>query len=788
MRPLAVDGGADATSAASVPAGVAARRRARVDELVAAMTPEEKVAQLVGLWVGADASGGGVAPHQADMSGNVPAWSDVIAHGLGQLTRPFGTAPVDPVVAARSLAASQRDVVAASRFGIPAQVHEECLTGFAAWTATTYPTPLAWGASFDPDLVEEMATRIGASMRAAGVHQGLAPVLDVTRDYRWGRTEETIGEDPYLVGLVGAAYVRGLESTGVVATLKHFAGYSASRAGRNLAPVSMGPAELADVILPPFEVALRHGGARSVMHSYAEIDGVPAAADEWLLTDLLRGRWGFRGTVVADYFGVAFLQSLHGVAGSRGEAAGLALRAGVDVELPSVDAYGAPLLAALRDGTVDAGLVDRALRRVLEQKAELGLLDEDWDPTPPAGDAVTLDDPVSQDVALRLARASVVLLENRDGVLPLAPGARVAVVGPLADDAMAMLGCYTFPAHVGAQHPDVPMGVDVPSVLAALRERLGDVPTARGCDVESDDRSGFDAAVAAARDADVVVVAVGDRAGLFGRGTSGEGCDATDLHLPGQQGDLVRAVLATGTPVVLVLLTGRPYAIGDLAEGAAAVVQAFFPGQRGGQAVAEVLTGAVAPSGRLPVSMPRDPSGQPGTYLSQPLGRRSGVSDVDPTPLYPFGHGLSYTTFTWSAARALDGDVWPVDGTTRVAVDVTNDGDRAGTEVVQLYLHDPVASAVRPVVRLVGLARVDLAPGERATVELTVHADLASFPRRDGTRVVEPGDLELRLARHSADAEHAVRLRVDGPVRTVGDDRHLLSTARVLPTSRAVTS
>ncbi|QCB92586.1 glycoside hydrolase family 3 N-terminal domain-containing protein [Cellulomonas shaoxiangyii] len=782
VRPVAPRGATTdpaGTLAPTLAPGVAERRQARVQDLLTSMTAEEKVAQLVGLWVGADASGGGVAPHQADMTGTVPAFADVVAHGLGQLTRPYGTAPVDPTVAARSLAASQREVVAASRFGIPAQVHEECLTGFAAWQATTYPTPLAWGASFDPDLVEEMAGRIGATMRAAGVHQGLAPVLDVTRDYRWGRTEETIGEDPYLVGVVGAAYVRGLERAGIVATLKHFAGYSASRAGRNLAPVSMGPAELADVILPPFETALRHGGARSVMHSYAEIDGVPSAADEWLLTDLLRGRWGFDGVVVADYFGIAFLQSLHGVAGSRGEAAHLALRAGVDVELPSVDAYGAPLLAALRDGTVPAELVDRALRRVLEQKAELGLLDEDWDPEP-ADDVLTLDDPVGRDVALRLARESVVLLDNAGGVLPLAPDARVAVVGPLADDPMAMLGCYTFPAHVGARHPDVPMGVDVASVVASLRGLRGDVPTARGCDVESDDRSGFDEAVAVARAADVVVVAVGDRAGLFGRGTSGEGCDATDLHLPGQQGDLVRAVLATGTPVVLLLLTGRPYAVGDLAAGAAAVVQAFFPGQLGGQAVAEVLTGEVAPSGRLPVSMPRDASGQPGTYLSQPLGRRSGVSDVDPTPLYPFGHGLTYTTFTWSDARAPDGEVWPVDGETRVAVDVANDGERAGTEVVQLYLHDPVASMVRPVVRLVGHARVDLAPGERATVELTVHADLASFTRRDGSRVVEPGDVELRLARSSADAEHAVRLRMDGPVRTVGDDRHLLSTARVL--------
>ena len=246
------------------------------------MTLDEKLAQLVGLWVGADASGGGVAPHQSDMTGGPLVWDDIIAHGLGQLTRPFGTKPVDPESGARSLAASQDQIVATSRFGIPAVVHEECLTGFAAWQATAFPAPLSWGASFDPELVEQMSAHIGRAMRAVGVHQGLAPVLDVTRDYRWGRTEETIGEDPYLVGSVGTAYVRGLESSGIVATLKHFAGYAASRAGRNLAPVSIGPRELADVVLPPFEMAVRDGGVRSVMNSYSEIDGIPSAADDQL--------------------------------------------------------------------------------------------------------------------------------------------------------------------------------------------------------------------------------------------------------------------------------------------------------------------------------------------------------------------------------------------------------------------------------------------------------------------------------------------------------------------------
>jgi beta-xylosidase len=742
----------------------------RVDALVAAMTLEEKLAQLVGVWVGADPSGGTVAPHQSDMTGEPVVWQDVIARGLGQLTRPFGTRPVSPAAGARSLAVSQAQVVAAGRFGIPALVHEECLTGFAAWQATTYPAPLSWGASFDPALVAEMAGLIGGSMRAAGVHQGLAPVLDVTRDYRWGRTEETIGEDPYLVATVGTAYVRGLEDAGIVATLKHFAGYSASRAGRNLAPVAIGARELADVVLPPFEMALRDGGARSVMNSYSEIDGVPVGADARLLTGLLRDTWGFTGTLVSDYFTVKFLQTLHGIAEDEEHAAALALAAGVDVELPTVRCYGEPLRRAVEFGDVDEALVDRALRRVLAQKVELGLLDPDWSALPDAVEELDLDPPHAREVALRLARESLVLLANPDEVLPLRPGARVAVVGPLADDPMAMLGCYSFPAHVGVHHPDVEVGLEIPTVLSALRDELGEVAHARGCEVRSTGTAGFAEAVAVARAADVCVVAVGDLAGLFGGGTSGEGCDATALDLPGAQADLVRAVVATGTPVVLLLITGRPYAIGDLAGGAAAVVQAFFPGQLGGRAIADVLTGVVAPSGRLPVSIPADPSGQPGTYLSAPLGLRSEVSTVDPTPAFPFGHGLGYGEFTWSSPR-VSGTDWATDGEVEVEVDVRNPGDRAGADVVQLYLHDPVAQVTRPVVRLVGYARVPLEAGGAARVVFRVPADVTSFTGLDGRRVVEPGAVQLRVSRSSAAVHATVDLRLTGPPREVDHTR-----------------
>ncbi|GAB2621322.1 glycoside hydrolase family 3 N-terminal domain-containing protein [Streptomyces capparidis] len=785
---------------------------ARVEDLIGRMTLEEKVAQLYALWIGADAEGDGVAPGQDEMletagGGVAPGqdemleaidWEPLARHGLGQLTRPFGTKPVDPAAAALSLMRAQERIAAANRFGIPAMAHEECLAGFTAWQATAYPVPLAWGATFDPGLVEEMARRIGGDLRRVGVHQGLAPVLDVVRDLRWGRVEETIGEDPVLVGTVGSAYVRGLESTGVVATLKHFLGYSASANGRNMSPVRIGARELAEVLLPPFEMALRDGGARSVMHSYADIDGLPPAADPSLLTGLLRDTLGFTGTVVADYFGIGFLETQHRLAETRRDTARLALTAGVDVELPSVRAYGQPLVDAVRAGEVPEALVDRALRRVLGQKCALGLLDPDWSPVPPVlAEAVTRDpaagpedvrgavdlDPAdNRALARRVAEQSVVVLAGAGGALPLRPGAKVAVTGPCADNPMAMLGCYSFPSHVGVLHPELPLGVEIPTVLGALRGELPDseVAFAAGCDVDAPDTTGIAEAAALAAEADVCVAVLGDRAGLFGRGTSGEGCDAPDLALPGVQGELLEALLATGTPVVLVLLTGRPYALGRWADRLAGAVQAFFPGEEGGTAVAGVLSGRVNPSGKLPVSVPRGPGGQPWTYLQPPNGLLGGNSALDPTPLYPFGYGQSYTSFAWEPAGQTPAEL-PTDGEAEVAVAVRNTGERAGAEVVQLYLHDPVAETARPDQRLVGYARVPLEPGERRVVRFRFHADVASYPGAAGRRIVEPGALELRLAASAADVRHRVPLRLTGPRREVGVERRMVCEAVPAP-------
>jgi beta-glucosidase len=748
----------------------AAAPSSRVVDLLGRMTLDEKLAQLVGFWI--DQGDEVVAPMAGEMAGST-RYVDASAHGIGHLTRVYGTRPVDPVERAEWLWSEQRRLREQTRLGIPAIVHEECLTGLAAWKAATFPTPLAWGAAFDPELVAEVGEVIGESMRELGIHQGLAPVLDVIRDPRWGRVDECIGEDPYLVGTVGTAYVRGLQDAGVHATLKHFVGYSGSQAGRNHAPVHAGRRELQDVFLPPFEMAVRDGGARSVMNSYAEIDGVPVAASGELLTGLLREEWGFDGVVVSDYFSVAFLETMHKIAADRGEAAALALAAGIDVELPTGDAYAEPLAQRVREGAVPIADIDRAVLRVLTQKEELGLLDATFEEPAPA--SVDLDTPRHRALARRLADESIVLLSN-DGILPLAEPSRVALIGPNADAASALMGCYSFVNHVLAHHPGVPMGFEIPSLREALVARYPDLSfdIAEGCAVEGDDRSGFTAAIDAARGAEVAIVAVGDRAGLFGRGTVGEGNDVESLELPGVQRELVERIVATGTPVVLVVLSGRPYAIDWALEGEtapAAVLQSFFPGEEGATALASVLAGDSVPSGRLPVSLPRSAGAQPYSYLHPLLGAANEITSADSTPVRPFGFGLSYTRFTHRDLE-VDADASTTGGfTARVVVE--NIGDRSGVDVVQLYTHDPVASVTRPVAQLVGYARVELAAGEQATVEFAVPAARLAFSDRAYRRVVEPGALEVWVGPSCDERETAADTVLAGGVHeiTARDER-----------------
>jgi beta-glucosidase len=781
----------------------------KVDELLRRMTLEEKVAQLGSRWIGAThqmtAADHGSGVDEANPALNVAPMQDVFAagggvsldeasrHGLGHLTRVYGSAPVTPAQGAAEVVRQQRKVLHGSRLGIPAIVHEECLTGVTTYGSTVYPTAIAWGATFDPGLVEQMAAAIGRDMAALGVHQGLSPVLDVVRDYRWGRVEETMGEDPYLVSMLGAAYVRGLQSAGVVATLKHFAGYSASRAARNHGPVSMGRRELLDVILPPFEAAVVAAGTGSVMNSYADVDGVPAAADRWLLTELLRDQWGFRGTVVSDYWAVPFLATMHRIAADTTEAGRRALEAGIDVELPDTIGYGQGLVDAVSRGEVPEALVDRAARRVLTQKIQLGLLNADWTPESSVRDAagVELDSPANREIARRLAERSIILLDPGSALPLLGAGrpnlTRVAVVGPCAADPQTFLGCYSFPNHVLAHFAETDLGIEIPSAVDALRAELPDIEVVHepGCAVTGTDRSGFAAAVGAARNADLCIALVGDRAGLFGQGTSGEGCDVEDLRLPGVQVDLLGALLDAGTPVVVVVVSGRPYALGDFAGRAAGLVQAFMPGEEGGAAIAGVLSGRITPGGKLPVQIPRHAGGQPYTYLQPPLGsaESTGISSVDATPLFPFGHGASYTTFEIDDLRLGATEV-PTDGEFDVSVRVHNTGARAGDEVVQLYLHDVVAQIARPVKQLIGFARVPLEPDEAIDVRFGVHTDRASYTDRDLERIVEPGDIEILVGNSSANLPCRGKIRLIGSTRVVGRDRQLTTPVELTPAAR----
>jgi len=738
----------------------------RVEDLLERMTPAEKAAQLGSAWVFQLADGPSLDEERA---------SALLADGLGQVTRVCGASGLDPQEAARLTDAIQRHLVEHTRLGIPAIVHEEICSGLMARCSTVFPQAIGLASTWEPDLAEALADTVRVQMRAIGAHQGLSPVLDVCRDPRWGRTEETFGEDPHLVARMGVAFVRGLQGgdlrEGVIATAKHFVGYGASEGGLNWAPAHIPARELREVHLHPFEAVVRTAGLRSLMNGYHELDGVPCGAAGDLLTGILRREWGFDGVVVADYFSVRQLAEYHRLAGSAEEAAAMALTAGLDVELPSTDCFGGPLLRALESGLVAAGTVDAAVRRVLRAKFELGLFERHLAGVAAAADVAA---PARQrELARRIAGRSLVLLRN-DGVLPLAPGAgTIAVIGPNADEARHLFGDYTYPAHVeslmemrqdGQNTFSVPISestqlgdatVEAATVLDALRDGLGPrVAFARGCDVSGASREGFDEAVALAAGADVAVLVMGDKSGLTDDCTSGESRDRASFDLPGVQEELARAVIATGTPVVLVLVAGRPAASAWLHERCAAVLMAWLPGQEGAGAIADALTGALVPGGKLPISYPRSAGQVPVFYGHKTSGGRShwkgDYVDTPSSPLYPFGHGLSYTTFALSGASVAPGEVsWG--GSVCVEVAVANTGHRAGDEVVQVYVRRLRASVTRPVLELKAFARIPLGAGERRTVTFVIPAGQLGFYDRLLTYVVEPGVVDVFVGTSSAD-------------------------------------
>jgi beta-glucosidase len=762
---------------------------ARVDDLLKRMTPEEKLAQLGSIWVFEVLEGGELDPTKASVR---------LGAGIGQITRVAGATSLDRPAVARLANSIQRFLVQRTRLAIPAIVHEECLHGFVARDAVCFPQSIGLAAAWDAALVEAMARGLGRELRAAGSHQGLAPILDVARDPRWGRIEETYGEDPYLIAELGVAYVRGLQADGaVLATGKHMVGHGVPEGGLNRAPAHIGPRELRDVFLLPFEAAVR-AGMRSMMHAYEDVDGVPCVGSRELFTATLRDQWGFDGIVVSDYAGIDELVTSHSVVDDLSQAALLALEAGIDVELPTTAAYGRPLAEALADGRADVSLVDRAVARVLRVKFELGLFERPY--VDVAAALPSFDD--DRALAREAAAASMVLLTN-DGTLPLRdnPGT-IAVIGPNADSARNLLGDYAHVAHIetlleardgsNPQRLRIPDDLDLDeeldgrrTILDAIRRRASpatDVRYARGCGVIDGGDEEIAAAVAAARGADVAILVVGEKSGLTTDCTCGETRDRTELTLPGRQEDLVAAVAATGTPIVVVLVAGRPLAIEAAAARAAAVLCAWVPGDEGAAAVADVLFGDVCPGGKLPVTVPRHVGQIPIYYSHKPSGGRSHwheeYVDRSHLPLWPFGHGLSYTRFALHGPVLDRSRIGPHDEVA-IAVEVENVGARAGDEVVQLYVRDLEASVTRPVKELRGFRRVRLAPGERRRVTFRLAAEQLAFTDRDGRLVIEPGRVRVMVGTSAVELPCQADLELTGEATVLAQRSRYVTTVEV---------
>ncbi len=761
------------THNASVPYRNAALPLAeRVTDLLARMTLEEKVAQLGAIWLNDVLDQEVFSAEKA---------RGVIPNSIGQVVRPAGGNALRPPQVAAATAATQAFLAGETRLGIPAMVHDECCSGFMARGADVFPQSIGMASTWEPELAEAETSVIRAQMRAVGVHQGLAPMLDISRDPRWGRLEESFGEDPYLAAAMGVAYVRGLQGPdlreGVAATGKHFAAHGVPEAGLNWAPVHVGPRELREIYLHPFEAVVREAGLATIMNAYHELDGVPCGASRELLTDILRGEWGFDGIVTSDYDTLPRLVDYHFAAADKSEAAKIALEAGLDIELSRVDVYGAPLLEAVQSGQIELAVLDESVRRVLAMKFRLGLFDQ---PTGAVGQIEQVyNQPAHRALARKLARKSLVLLKNEGGALPLrADLGSIAVIGPNADVPRHMLGDYSYASMADVMdggHKQPGEATNFPdktppmvSILQAIRQAAGPntvVRFAPGSDIKQPSRAGFAEAVEAARASAVAVLVVGGRSGQLEENTGGECRDRAELGLPGVQDALVQAVIDTGTPVVLVLVDGRPASIPALAEQVPAILQAWLPGEEGGPAVAEALFGTVNPGGKLPVTIARSVGQVPIFYNHKPSAGRSypynSYVELSNQPLYPFGHGLSYTQFEYSDLRVSASEVSP-DGEVSIQATVKNTGDRDGDEVVQLYLHDLVGSVTRPVKELKGFRRLTLAAGQAIRVTFTLAAAQTAFYDRRMRYVVEPGAFEVLVGSSSAD------IRLQGQFTIVG--------------------
>src|SRR5262245_6269385 len=732
----------------------------RVSDLLSRMTLEEKVAQMEGAWENKNFHKSPETMFVDEKGRFLPERAAVLMKdGLGQISRPSENR--GPREMAESTNTVQRWMKEHTRLGIPVMFHDECLHGHVAPKGTSYPQAIALASSWDPDLLHEVFTATAAEARARGVQQCLAPVLDLARDPRWGRTEETYGEDPYLVSRLGVAAITGFQGAGptidkqhVLATAKHFAVHGQPEGGTNVAPGNYSERIVREYFLKPFVAAVREAHVGTVMASYNEIDGIPSHSNKHLLTDILRHEWGFDGALVSDYFGMSELIKVHHVAATPAEAARMALDAGVDIELPFFATYDT-LVEQVGQGTVSEKAIDRAAGNILRSKFLTGLFDDPY-ADPDAAEKIT-NSAEHQMLALKAAHESIVLLKNQNHLLPLdkAKYRRIAVIGPNAGE-----------LHLGGYSNKPGRGV---SILQSVKDKVGggaEILYAEGCkiteslpDWDADkvvlgdpalNAKRIEEAVKVAKKADLIILALGDNEQTSREAWAPEHAgDRDNLELLGNQDDLAKAMVATGKPIVVVLLHGRPNAVNYIAANVPAILDGWYLGQEGSVALSDVLFGDYNPGGKLPITVPRSVGQLPDYYYQKPSAKREFLGSTT-EPLFVFGWGLSYTKFQYANLRLSADHIGPA-GTTKAIVEVKNTGSVRGDEVVQLYIRDEVSSVTRPIKELRGFRRVTLEPNETKTIEFRLGPDELSFLNRDMHRVVEPGTFKIMAGGNSKD-------------------------------------
>lgn len=768
----------------------------RVENLLSLMTLDEKIAQLGSIWVYEILNNQDFSSKKADI---------LFKYGIGQITRLGGASNFSPDESARTANQIQKYLVTNTRLGIPAIIHEESCSGYMAKGATCFPQTIGVASTWEPELAEAMGGVIKEQMRAVGAHQALAPVLDVTRDARWGRLEETFGEDPYLVSKMGTSYIRGIQDTnwkkGVMATGKHFVGYGVSEGGMNWAPPHIAPREMREVFIMPFESAIKEAGIASIMPAYHELDGIPCHTSKELLRDILRDELGFDGLLVSDYFGINMLYEYHHVAKDKKDAARQAIESGIDLELPSTDCYGKILKAEVEKNFVKETIIDASVSKILRMKFLLGLFENPYVDEKKVTDV--FDTTQQRKLAHKIAQKSIVLLKNHGDLLPIRKDiASIAVIGPNADTVRNIIGDYAYPCHVESLlemskdkeifNTPIPEKLEladnfvpISSILEGIKNKVvGEtvVRYSKGCDIRSNSRDGFAEAVEITGKSEAAVVVVGGKSGLVEDCTSGETRDRADLNLPGIQEELIKVLYETGTPIIVVLINGRPLSINWITEKIPAIIEAWLPGEEGANAVADVLFGDYNPGGKLPVSFPRSVGQIPVYYNHKPSGGRShwkgDYVEISSKPLFPFGYGLSYTSFEYSNMIIMPAGI-SVEGNVEISIDIKNTGTRTGDEVIQLYVNDVQSEITRPVKELKGFKRITLEPGQKKTITFILSIAQLGFYNRDMKYVVEPGIIKVMLGSSSEDIKSTGEFEIKGEITEISKIKKYFTSVSV---------